>query len=567
MNLTACRHVFEDTLNLMRSRTDEVWLERLEEAYRLAARAHRWQRRRSGDPFLIHSVEVAYILAELGGDAETVISGILHDILEDTDVKRAEIQETFGEEVYRLVSGMTQEARAESSVRSGPSATLRRLLLTARHDPRILLLKLADRLHNMRTLQHMPPEKRRGKALETLEIYAPLAHRLGVAKLRWEMEDRSLMFLHPEVYTELAGIVRAGKPEQEAHLNAVIGELETKLEELGIKATIFGRPKHIYSIYRKMIEKDEAPDQMIDLLGIRVITRQVRDCYSVLGIIHSLWRPVANSFSDYIANPKPNRYQSLHTAVYGPGGRRIEVQIRTEEMNFIAEYGVASHFSYKESGFDPDLDDELLWLRRIVDWEKQTSSARTFASAVKVDLFAEQIFVITPKGDPMDMPVGSTVLDFAFRIHTDLGLHCSGARVNGQPWPINHELSAGDRVEVLTSDEAHPRPGWLRFAKTSHARHAIRRFLQQHPEFSTRPNRSLVRFSLKGDLDSFQQVIDKIHQIPEIELTRVSFTRFGPANIRINARIPDSEETPAEDSRCVAQLSEAFPGLSIEVKR
>ncbi len=567
MNLTACRHVFEDTLNLLRLRTDEVWLERLEEAYRLAARGHWWQRRRSGDPFLIHSVEVAYILAELGGDAETVAAGLLHDILEDTDVKRTEIQEQFGEVVYRLVSGMTQDARAESSARSGPSATLRRLLLVASHDPRILLLKLADRLHNMRTLQHMPPEKRREKALETLEIYAPLAHRLGVAKLRWEMEDRALMFLHPEVYSELAEIVRTGKPEQETLLNAVIEELETKLEELDIKATIFGRPKHIYSIYRKMIEKNEAPDQMTDLLGIRVITQEVRDCYSVLGIIHSLWRPVAGSFSDYIANPKPNRYQSLHTAIHGPRGRRIEVQIRTEEMNFIAEYGAATHFSYKESGFDPDLDDELLWLRRIVDWEKQTSNVRTFASAVKVDLFAEQIFVITPKGDPIDMPLGSAVLDFAFRIHTDLGLHCSCALVNGRSRPINQVLSAGDRVEVLTSDEVHPRPGWLRFAKTSHARHAIRRFLQQHPEYSTRPNRSLVRFSLKGDLNNFQRVIDMIHQIPEIDLTRISFTRFGPANIRINARIPDSEETPAEDSRCVAQLSEAFPGLSVEVKR
>jgi len=567
MNLTACRHVFEDTLALLRSRTGEEWLERLDEAYRLAAKAHRGQRRRSGDPFLIHSVEVAYILAELGGDAETVIAGILHDILEDTNVGGLEILEGFGDGVYHLVEGLTQEAKAERRGRSGPSATLRRLLLAAQHDPRILLIKLADRLHNMRTLQHMPPEKRREKALETLEIYAPLAHRLGVAKLRWEIEDRALMFLHPEVYANLTEIVRVGKPEQEAILGAVIEELRQKLEELEIQATVFGRPKHIYSIYRKMIEKGEPPEHMVDLLGIRVITRQVRDCYSVLGIVHSLWRPKAGDFSDYIANPKPNRYQSLHTAVFGPHGRRIEVQIRTEEMNFIAEYGVAAHFFYKESGFDPDLDDELMWLRRIVDWEKQATNARTFASAVKVDLFAEQIFVITPKGKTLDLPVGSTVLDLAFRIHTDLGVRCSGALVNGRSEPLNHVLSAGDRVEVLTSEEVHPRPGWLRFVKTSHARHAVRRYLHHHPELGRRVKHSLVRFSLKGDLGHFQRLVEGIRRLHEIELTKVSFTPFGPMNIRINARVPDTEETPAEDSPNIARLVEAFPGLCVEVRR
>jgi guanosine-3',5'-bis(diphosphate) 3'-pyrophosphohydrolase len=567
MNLTACRHVFEDTLALLRPRTGEEWLEHLDEAYRLAARAHRGQRRRSGDPFLIHSVEVAYILAELGGDAETVIAGILHDTLEDTSLGGLEILEQFGEGVYHLVEGLTREARLERSGRTGPSATLRRLLLAAQHDPRILLVKLADRLHHMRTLQHMPPEKRREKALETLEIYAPLAHRLGVAKLRWEMEDRALMYLHPEVYADLAEIVRAGKPEQEVILAEVIEELKAKLEELEIDATVFGRPKHIYSIYRKMLEKGEPPEHMVDLLGIRVITRQVRDCYSVLGIVHSLWRPIVGAFSDYIANPKPNRYQSLHTAVHGRLGRRIEVQIRTEEMNFIAEYGVAGHFFYKETGFDADLDDELLWLRRIVDWEKQTSNARTFASAVKIDLFAEQIFVITPKGETLDLPVGSTVLDLAFRLHTDLGVSCSGAMVNGRSQPINHVLSAGDRVEVLTSEEIHPRPGWLRFVKTSHARHAIRRYLHHHPELGRRVNRSLVRFSLKGGLNDFQRVVEGIGRLPEIELTRVSFTRFGPANIRINARVPDTEDTPAESSPSITRLTEKFPGLSVEVRR
>ncbi|HDR06333.1 MAG TPA: bifunctional (p)ppGpp synthetase/guanosine-3',5'-bis(diphosphate) 3'-pyrophosphohydrolase [Candidatus Coatesbacteria bacterium] len=571
MNLAACRHVFEDTLALLRPRTDEGLLERLEEAYSLAAQGHRRQRRRSGDPFLIHSVEVAYILAELGGDAETVIAGLLHDILEDTEVAGPEIEEGFGEAVHRIVSGLTQEARAERSGRSGPSATLRRLLLAARHDPRILLVKLADRLHNLRTLQHLPPEKRREKALETLEVYAPLAHRLGVAKLRWEMEDRALMFLHPEIYSDLARIVRAESPEQEAYLGEVIGELRDKLEELEIQATVFGRPKHIYSIYRKMLEKKEPPERMVDLLGLRVVTREVRDCYGVLGLVHSLWRPVAGAFSDYIANPKPNLYQSLHTAVFGPGGRRIEVQIRTEEMNFVAEYGVAAHFLYKKRGFekrgfDPELDGELVWLRRIVDWEKQTSSARAFASAVKVDLFAEQIFVITPKGSAVDMPVGSTVLDFAFRIHTDLGLACLGALVNDEFQPPSHVLAAGDRVEVLTSKEARPGPAWLRFAVTSHARHTIRRYLKHHPELE-RVNRSLVRFSLKGDLDAFQRMLARFHQLPEVELTRVSFTPFGPVNIRINARVPDTDETPAEENPSVARLVGAFPGLSVEVRR
>ncbi|MCX7022766.1 MAG: RelA/SpoT family protein [bacterium] len=567
MNLTACRHVFEDTLALLRPRTGVEWLERLDDAYRLAAKAHRGQRRRSGDPFLIHSVEVAHILAELGGDAETVIAGILHDTLEDTSLGGLEIMEEFGEGVYHLVQGLTQEARAERSGRAGPSATLRRLLLAAQHDPRILLIKLADRLHNMRTLQHMPPEKRREKALETLEIYAPLAHRLGVAKLRWEMEDRALMFLQPEVYANLAEIVRAGKPEQEAILVEVIEELKAKLEELEIQATVFGRPKHIYSIYRKMIEKGEPPEHMVDLLGIRVITREVRDCYGVLGIVHSLWRPIAGAFSDYIANPKPNRYQSLHTAVHGRHGHRIEVQIRTEEMNFIAEYGVAGHFFYKETGFDADLDDELLWLRRIVDWEKQAVNSRTFASAVKVDLFAEQIFVITPKGKTLDLPVDSTVLDLAFRLHTDLGLTCSGAMVNGRPELLNHVLSAGDRVEVLTSEEVHPRPGWLRFVKTSHARHAIRRYLHDHPELGRRVKRSLVRFSLKGDLGDFKRLVDGIHRLHEIELTKVSFTPFGPMNILINARVPDTEETPAESGPSIARLAETFPGLCVEVRR
>jgi GTP pyrophosphokinase len=574
LNLATCRHIFEETLALLQPRSTPGELELLEEAYLTAAEGHGRQRRYSGDPYLIHVVEVGHILAQMGADAETVAAGLLHDLLEDTGVAPRRIKEHFGPDVYHMVQGVTEVEKAERAddERGGPSAdaeaTLKRLLLAASHDPRVLLIKLADRLHNMRTAQHLPEDKRRRKALETLEIYAPLAHRLGVAKLRWEMEDLAMMYLHPEVYDDIARELHKRNQAREELVNAVSDKLRAKLDELGIEATIFGRSKHIYSIYKKLQRKQRSLEELHDLVGVRVITRETADCYSVLGVVHSLWRPVSGSFRDYIANPKPNLYQSLHTAVLDDEGRRVEVQIRTERMNFFAEYGLAAHFSYKgDAELTLLMDNELAWLRKIVDWEKKAANDRTFASAVKVDLFSEQIFAITPKGDPVDLPRGSTVLDFAFRIHTDLGRHCSGARVNGQLQPLTYRLAAGDRVEILTRPEAHPRPTWLRFVKTANARQAIRRWLREHPQHSTRPNRTLVRLYTKGNLELYRRLLDRVLHQPEMELTKCSYTRFGHTNIILKARVPDTDERPAEQARCLERLTAEFPGLTFDVKR
>ncbi len=570
LNLATCRHILEETIGLLRKRSSMEELELVEKAYLAAARHHGAQRRVSGDPFLLHVVEVAHILAEIGADTETVAAGLLHDVVEDTELTDDELTDCFGGGIAHLVRGVTEVELAERDDDGEPdnSATFKRLMLAASHDPRVLLIKLADRLHNMRTLQYLEPEKRRRKALETLDIYAPLAHRLGVARLRWEMEDRALMFLHPEVYADIAGQLRQSRPQREAVVNAFVERLEGKLNELGIEVTIFGRSKHIYSIYRKLMKSRQPIEEIKDLLGARVITRRTADCYSVLGVIHSIWRPVAGSFRDYIANPKPNLYQSLHTSVLDEQGRRFEVQIRTERMNFLAEYGLAAHFTYKgDEELDPLLDNELIWLRRIVDWEKQASSDRGFASAVKVDLFSEQIFAITPKGDPVDLPRGSTVLDFAFRIHTDLGLRCAGARVNGQVQPLTYRLSAGDRVEVITNSSAHPRPSWLRYAHTAQARHAIRHWLREHPEHAVKPNRTLVRLAAKGDLETYRALLDRVVHLPELELTKCSYTRFGHSNIILNVRVPDTDKRPAEEAACLEELCRDFPELTCEVRR
>jgi GTP pyrophosphokinase len=575
MNLASCRQVFERTVQLLHPRLAPGETEQLENAFKLAASAHHGQRRHSGDPFLIHAVEVGFILAEMGADATTVIAGLLHDVLEDTATTGYTIRQQFGRDIYRLVFGVTEVGREE--VRSSDplrkmavkkrlvSKTLRRLLLAASHDPRVLLIKLADRLHNMRTLQHLPPEKRRRKALETLEIYAPLAHRLGVAKLRWELEDRSFMFLHPEAYASLAAQLNTGKITHEQVITEIVSKLKERLEELEIDARVFGRSKHLYSVWRKMKKKHLELQELGDLYGFRVITNGTRDCYSVLGLVHSLWRPVPGSFKDYIANPKPNLYQSLHTTIIGTGGQRIEVQIRSERMDFLSEYGLAAHFSYKHNGeLDVDLDDELLWLRRIVDWEKQ--SADSFVNTVKIDLFAEQLFIISPKGDAFDLPQGSTVLDFAFHLHSDMGNHCSGALVNGLRRSLNYRLNAGDRVEVLTDKGITPRRSWLRFARTRHAKRILRKYFRLH-SVSPPTKRQLIQLLLKGNLTQYYRLMDKIALFPELELTKTTYSPYGSVNIRINARVPSHADEPIEKLSCVETLLKLFPGLKVEVKR
>jgi len=575
MNLTACRQVFERSMQLLHSRIAPEDTELLESAFKLAANAHHGQRRHSGDPFLIHAVEVGFILAEMGADTPTVIAGLLHDVLEDTDTDGYTIRQQFGCDIYRLVFGVTEVGREElrSSDSSSPKAlkkqqvseTLRRLLLAASHDPRVLLIKLADRLHNMRTLQHLPPAKRRRKALETLEIYAPLAHRLGVAKLRWELEDRAFMFLHPEAYSSLSAQLNTGRVTHDLVITEVVAALKERLEELEINARVFGRSKHLYSIWRKMKKKHLELQELDDIYGFRVITDETKDCYSVLGLVHSLWRPVSGSFKDYIANPKPNLYQSLHSTVIGVDGRRIEVQIRSERMNFYAEYGLAAHFSYKHDGeLEVELDNELLWLRRIVDWEKQ--SIDTFVNTVKVDLFADQLFIISPKGDAFDLPQGSTVLDFAFHLHTDMGIHCAGALVNGLRRPLNYQLSAGDRVEVLSDDGIAPRRSWLRFAHTRHTRRVLRKYFRLHSVASP-INRQLIQLLLKGNLSRYYRLMDKIALFPELELTKTTYSPFGSINIRINVRIPSRENESIEERACIMTLQKLFTGLEVEVKR
>ncbi|HJR54106.1 MAG TPA: bifunctional (p)ppGpp synthetase/guanosine-3',5'-bis(diphosphate) 3'-pyrophosphohydrolase [Gemmatimonadota bacterium] len=459
---------------------DRLDIETIAKAYAFGEVAHADQKRLSGDPFMAHSAEIARILVDMNLiDTTTIVAALLHDVAEDTHVSVEQVGEAFGREVSALVEGLTKlghlrfRSREERQVEN-----YRKLLLSMARDIRIIMIKLADRLHNMRTLEYLPDDKRQRIASETRDIYAPLAHRFGMATIRWELEDLSFKFLEVDAYRDLAKKVQAKRKERERMIAAIGRPLEEALKEAGVPAEITGRPKHLWSIHKKMQARNKPYEEIYDLLAIRVLTETVRDCYHGLGIIHTMWTPVHERFKDYIATPKSNMYQSLHTTVYGPGGTLYEIQIRTWDMHRTAEVGIAAHWKYKEGSAGTEIDEQLAWFRQILEWQQDMTDPEEFLEYLKIDLYKDEIFVFTPKGDLVQLPAGSTPIDFAFQVHTQVGMHCSGARVNGRIVPLHKELRSGDMVEILTQSNQRPSRDWLHFVKTSKARQLVRRTIR-----------------------------------------------------------------------------------------
>lgn len=472
-------------------------------AYEFSARVHQGQKRLSGEPYLIHPMAVAGIIADLKLDVPSVVGGLLHDTVEDTLATLEEIRSLFGREIAALVDGVTKLGRTNFSSREEKQAeNFRKMLLAMGRDVRVILIKLADRVHNMRTLEHLPLEKRILTAQETLDIYAPLSHRLGIAWIKSELEDLALKHLHPEVYYQLKRNVAKKKSDREKYIEEVISIITKKLESEGIDADVSGRPKHFYSIYQKMESQNLLYDQIYDLVAFRILVDTQRECYEALGVIHSQWRPVPGRFKDYIALPKLNMYQSLHTSVIGPYGERIEIQIRTHEMHRIAEEGIAAHWRYKE-GEEFQVSDiqRFAWLRQLLEWQENLQDSQEFLHSLKEDLFSTSMYVFTPKGDLLNFPKGSTVIDFAYRIHSEIGHRCSGARVNGQLVSLKYILRSGDTVEIITTPQQAPTRDWLKWVKTPRAKSKIRNWLKaQQRERSVLLGKEI----LDGDLHRYQ---------------------------------------------------------------
>ncbi len=455
-------------------------LDVLERAYRFSAASHQGQQRASGEPYLSHPLEVANLLVDFKMDVTTVTAGLLHDVLEDTTATKADLEREFGGEIAELVDGVTKIGKLAFSSREERQAeNFRKMLVAMARDLRVLMIKLADRLHNMRTLDYLPADRAKKIAQETLDIYAPLAHRLGMAKVKAELEDLGLRTLNPTDYVDLQKRVAKRRLEREADINQVIAILQRKLSEVGIDSQIRGRPKHFYSIWKKMHDQGREFDEIYDLTAVRVITASVRDCYGALGVIHSLWKPVPGRFKDFIAMPKVNMYQSLHTTVIGPKGDPVEIQIRTREMHRIAEEGIAAHWLYKERKAGKDkLDESLVWLRQLIETQQDTKDPREFMDTVRVDLFPDEVYVFTPKGDVKALPEGATPLDFAYAVHTKVGEHCVGAKVNAKLVPLRFTLRQGDIVEIVTSPNQHPSRDWLKIVKSTRARAKINQWLK-----------------------------------------------------------------------------------------
>lgn len=457
-------------------------IELIKSAYEFAENAHKKQKRVSGKPFIQHPLGVAIILAELELDIISIAGSLLHDVVEDTEITSKDIAHKFGEEIALLVDGVTKLTRLKFKTKEEHQAeSLRKMFIAMAEDIRVILIKLADRLHNMRTLSHLNEKKRKEKATETLEIYAPLAHRLGIQRLKWELEDLSFRFLDHDMYYEIAKKVAANRKQRENDMQEAIEILKSKFTDHQLEAEIYGRPKHLYSIYQKMKRKEIDFNEIYDLTAIRIIVDSVRECYEVLGMVHELWKPIPGRFKDYIAMPKSNMYQSLHTTVIGPQGDPLEIQIRTPEMHRTAEYGIAAHWRYKEGKTrDESFEEKLSWLRQLLEWQKDLQEPQEFMETLKIDLFEDEVFVFTPKGDVISLPRGATPVDFAYYIHTEVGHNCVGAKVNGKVKPLEYRLNNGDIVEIQTSKTSSgPSRDWLKIVKTSKARSKIKHWFKQ----------------------------------------------------------------------------------------
>ena len=456
-------------------------LELIKKAYLTAATMHNGQLRKSGEPYIIHPVETAKILAQLGMDEQTIVAGLLHDVVEDTPYTEEQLTEEFGSEVTLLVDGVTKLGNLVFETKEEAQAeNMRKMFLAMSKDIRVLIIKLSDRLHNMRTIDYMPPNKIKEKCRETLEIYAPLANRLGMFNMKFELEDIALKHLEPEFYSNLAKQINQRKEEREQQINKIIEQLKGALDKLNIHYEVKGRSKHFYSIYRKMRDKHKQLDEIFDLMAVRVLVDTVKDCYAVLGVVHTMWRPIPGRFKDYIAMPKSNMYQSLHTTVFGDDEHPFEIQIRTYEMHQIAEYGIAAHWKYKEGIKSDQEEGKLAWLRQTLEWNKDMDDSKEFMETLKMDLFSNQVFVFTPAGKVIELPAGSTPIDFAYKIHSAVGNKCIGAKINGKMVPIDHVLENGNIVEIITSANSKgPNIDWLKIAKSSNARNKIRQWLKK----------------------------------------------------------------------------------------
>ncbi len=464
----------------MSSYTPPERLEMIRAAYTFARDKHEGQTRASGEPYFMHCYAVASILAGLHADPDMVAAGLLHDTVEDTGVTLDDLATKFNPSVASLVDAVTKLDKLNfTSKEERQAENFRRMFMAMAKDIRVIVVKLCDRLHNMRTLEHLPESKQRAIAKETIEIFAPLAHRLGIGKIKWELEDEAFRYLNPEAYKQVTTHIAEKRGEREQIIADIIAKLQYELHELGVSADISGRPKHFYSIYTKMVEQHKEFHELYDLTAIRVKVDSEKECYEVLGVVHATWRPIPGRFKDYIAMPKPNLYRSLHTAVIGPTGQPIEVQIRTHEMHRIAEYGIAAHWLYKEGRRQSASDLQLSWLRQLLEWQNDLKDAQEYLDTVKVDLFADEVFVFTPRGDVFDLPVGGTPIDFAYRIHTDVGHRCVGAKVNGRIVPLSTQLHNGDIVEVMTSKVKQPKLDWVNVVATSQAKNRIRQWFKK----------------------------------------------------------------------------------------
>ncbi len=538
----------------------------IRKAYEFSDNAHQGQKRQSGEPYVEHCLEVAFILAEQHLDSATIAAGLVHDIVEDTEVGLEELRRDFGDEVAELVDGVTKIGMVHFSSREEQQVEyFRKMLLSMARDIRVILIKLADRLHNMRTLEHLPPERRKRIAQETRDVYCPLAHRFGMARTKVELEDLSLKYLEPEVFFDIAERIKERKDEREAYIDEVVGPIKEALAEDGIAATVYGRAKHLDSIHRKIQMRGVPFEQIYDLFAIRVIVNTERECYHALGILHAMWKPVADRFHDYMANPKPNGYRSLHTTVFGPQTRSVEIQIRTHQMHHVAENGIAAHWLYKEGRQQMSRSDrQMVWLRDVLEWQRDMTNPSEFLEYLRIDLFSEDIFVFTPEGKLIHLPKGAGPLDFAFQIHTEVGIHCAGAKINTRLQPLSTKLKSGDTVEIITNANRTPSHDWLKLTTTSSARSKIRRWLKKAGfESSVRLGREILARKLRSEHvkmppdDELQGVAEQLNRKSVEDLLAAIGNGSTTARAALNLIAPEPEK---EETGFVSRVIERIRG-------